>query len=100
MLVQEEFTNETEGYRFEGGPPYEPYTDNIADLFLSYQREFGRCISKIYMDPDAQAIGWVFEKKMKYSDCNEYYLQHTWVTLHNTAPVKTIEYNYKDLGKG
>ena len=39
-------------------------------------------------------IGWVFEKRRKYDDCNETYLAETWVTLHDAPPTKTTQYHY------
>jgi hypothetical protein len=100
MLVSEDYTNETEGYRIGSSGLYEPYTDNIGKLFRSYQREYGRCISKVYIDmPDnkVQPVGWVFEKLAHYEDTHETYLQHVWVTLHDSKPDKHIEYHYHSL---
>ena len=79
---------------------YEPYTDNIGKLFLALQREYGKCNSKIYIDtPDKKtnAIGWVFEKLQKYDDCNEYYLQETWVELHDEQPDVVTTHHYHTL---
>jgi hypothetical protein len=42
-------------------------------------------------------IGWVFEKKVKYQDCNKFYLQETWVELHDSMPDKTVKYHYHSL---
>jgi hypothetical protein len=100
MLIQETWTNKTEGYQCGRSDLYEPFTDNIKRLFRSLMKEYGRCVSKVYVDnPDgfAKAIGWVFEKRMKYDDCNEYFIQHTWVTLHKDKPTKTIQYHYLEL---
>ena len=30
--------------------PYEPYTDNKGRLFRECQKEYGRCVSSVYMD--------------------------------------------------
>jgi len=100
MLVQESYTNESEGYQLGHSDHYEPFTDKIGDLFLAYQRQYGRCISKVYIDKgnESKAIGWVFEHRVKYDDCNQYYIQHTWITLHNSQPIKSIEYDYKFIG--
>jgi len=62
---------------------YEPFTDNLGQLFKFLQKEYGRCVSRVYQDaPDrvADPIGWVFQKRVKYQDCNETYLQEVWVT--------------------
>jgi hypothetical protein len=78
---------------------YEPYTDNIGDLFLSLQREYGRCQSKVYIDTSegVKAIGWVFQKRQKYQDCNDTYLSETWVTLHEEKPTLKTTYRYRFL---
>jgi hypothetical protein len=60
-------------------------------------REYGRCQSTVYIDTEdgAKAIGWVFVKRMPYSDApNESYLQETWVTVHEAPPTRTVEYHY------
>ena len=74
MLVQEEFVNETQGNFIGKNDPYEPFTDNVKKLFRSYQREYGRCTSKAYIDEngESKAIGWVFSKKMKSEDCKNF----------------------------
>jgi hypothetical protein len=62
---------------------YEPFTDNLGELFKSLRKEYGRCVSRVYQDtPDGTAdpVGWVFQKRVKYWDANETYLQETWVT--------------------
>lgn len=106
MLVQEEYVeiknhnaDDEKRYRIGDSGLYEPYTDNIKRLFLDYMREFGRCVSKVYIDTSegVKAIGWVFQKRVKYTDCNDTYLQETWVTLHQENPTKTIEYHYQYL---
>ena len=99
MLIQEEYFERRDNKRYglEDSGLYEPYTDNRKRLFLSLSREYGRCVSKVYVDnPDGSAkpIGWVFEKRMKYEDCNETYICETWVTLHSDKPTRTIEYHY------
>lgn len=93
MYIQERYVDKTDGYMFGESDIYEPYTDNVEELFRSLQRDFGRCSGKVYIG-EAQQIGWVFEKRMKYEDCNEYYLQEVWVTLHDDLPSHTTKYYY------
>lgn len=62
---------------------HEPFTDDTGKLFRSLQGEYGKCISKMYHDDYTGSIGWVFEKKVKYTDCNEYYLLEAWITLYD-----------------
>ena len=97
LLIQETIINETKGWCVYEGDPYEPFTDDTGVLFRSLQREYGRCRGHVYIDPDARKIGWVFEKLVSYTDCNEKYLQSTWVTLLDAPPVKTIKYNHHYL---
>lgn len=103
MLMQAEYVevrnDDTEAYLGESGL-YEPYTDNIKRLFKSLQSEYGRCVGKVYidlLDGGARSIGWIFEKRLKYSDSNETYLQQVWVTLHDDEPERTVKYNYHFL---
>ena len=100
LLMSESYIDVTRGLRCGDTEPYEPFTDNIKRLFLSCQREFGRCVSKVYVDQadkEAMAIGWVFQKRVKYSDCNETYLQETWITLHDSKPIRTVTHHYHAL---
>lgn len=89
LHIQETFVNETAGYRFGETEPYEPFTDDLGKLFRNLQAEYGRCTGKVYTDSKdgVKAIGWVFEKRMKYEDARtnkpeDYYLCSVWVTLH------------------
>ena len=114
VLIQETIINRTKGWRVYDGEPYEPHTDNIGCLFLNYQREYGRCISKMYVDvselaPDGayrflgktKHIGWVFEKLVKYTDCDEKYLQETWVSfVELQEPARPAKYRGVDISGG
>jgi hypothetical protein len=99
MWIQETFINETKGYVCGEPDKYEAFTDDVGRLFRALQREHGRCISKIYRDTDngAQAVGWVFEKRMKYSDARgndlerDYYIQNVWVGLFEQPDKVTRE---------
>ena len=99
MLVKEVWTNGTEGYRIGDSGYYEPWTTDTGQLFKAYQKEFGRCTSKVYVDKEngAQPIVWEFEKLVSYTDTGEPYLQLTWVVLHNTEPIKHYSYDYHYL---
>lgn len=101
MLISEQHINVTQDCLCGESGLYEPCNaDDIGKLFKTLQEEFGRCVSKIYIDEgdegDARAIGWVFQKKQKYSDVDEEYVHEVWVTLHEKEPtvVKTYHYNY------
>jgi hypothetical protein len=80
-----EVNEEGDSIQFGDSGWYEPCTGDKGKLFLSLQRDFGRCISKMYRDfrdkNFSVVCGWVFEKRMKYTDCSETYLQHTWIEV-------------------
>lgn len=99
LFVQETFENKSEGYLMNEGEVYESFTDNLKDLFRSMQDEYGRCISTCFIDirGKSKKIGWVFEKKMRYEDTGEHYIQHTWINIHEKEPeTETVVY-YKYL---
>ena len=86
MLIKETFMNETRGYQFGDSGWYEAYTDHKGKLFRSLRQEYGRCTSRIYRDVPmgdgtfhTVPVGWHFQKKVQYQDCNETYLRGVWV---------------------
>jgi hypothetical protein len=95
LWVQETYVDETKGYRFGESEVYETWTNDTGVLFREMQREYGRCVSRVYHDTDhgVEAIGWVFEKTMPYEDARDpkrdTYVRSVWVTLH--APVTVVE---------
>jgi len=95
MLIEESYINRTENCRCGESGKYRPFTDNTGELYKSLVKEYGRCIGKIYIDTaeGVKSVGWVFQKKCKYDDCNKYYLQEVWVTLYKKED--TIIKNYK-----
>lgn len=100
MLINEIYVNATDHYTLGGSGLYKPFTDKTGELYKALQREYGRCLSKVYIDnPDGKikAIGWVFVKRAKYEDCNKTYLQETWVELHDDTPTTKTTYHYHEL---
>lgn len=97
IWVQEEYVTVEGDKRYGSGSddPQESRFDNKGDLFRFCLREFGRCVSKVYVgEKNPRAIGWVFEKRVKYTDSDKTYLQEAWITLHTAPPVRSIKYNY------
>lgn len=101
MLISESFVNATKGYHLgEESEPYEAFTDDVGKLFRSLMREYGRCVSSVYVDTKngkSKRIGWVFQKRMKYEDCDETFIREVWVTLHDAPPERTIRHQYHEL---
>jgi len=89
MFVEEIHINATEGYWLGDPTTYEAWTEDVGKLFRRLQREYGRCVSKVYIDvayphigcKKAHQVGWVFQKRRQYSDIEDTYLHEVWVTL-------------------
>jgi hypothetical protein len=94
MLISVTYINETKGYILDEDPPHEPFTQDRKRLFRFAQKEWGRCVSKVYVDgADGKAIpcGWVFQRREKYDDARDnrpesFYVREVWVNFHS-APV-------------
>ena len=100
LWISETYISVTENVIYGEVEPYETFTDNIGRLFRKLQRDHGRCRGSIRIDTKdgvSKRVGWVFQKRMKYTDVNETYLAETWVTLHEKPPTKTVEYHYREL---
>jgi hypothetical protein len=84
IQVDEVYVNATRDTIFGESGKYEPFTDNIKKLFRAYQQEFGRCISRVYIDTKTgtKPIGWVFQKRQQYTDSKDTYIREVWVTIH------------------
>jgi hypothetical protein len=74
-MMREDFTNETKGHFISDDTLwYEPFTDNRKRLFRSCQRDYGRCVSSIYVDTPTgpKACGWYFERREEYTDARRF----------------------------
>ena len=95
MLISESFVDATEGCRYGETDPYEPYWHDdtpLSKIFRILQREWGKCVSKVYIDrTDGEVwhIGYVFQRKMRYEDTGEPYIREVWVTFHESEPTTT-----------
>lgn len=88
MLIRETYLNKDRDMIFGETGWYEPYTIDKGKLFRSLQKEYGRCVSKVYLDElqvngmmVAIPHGWVFQKKDKYEDTGERYMREVWVSV-------------------
>lgn len=93
LFIQESYVNASEGYRIGDSEVYETWTDNPGDLFRSLRREYGKA-QNMYRDTDdgVKRCGWVFTKRVQYTDSKDTYLQEVWVTLHEKEPKRTTTY--------
>jgi len=97
LMINECWIDKTNNAGLGESNVYETFTDSKAILFKALQKDNGRCTGKVFiekLDGSVVSIGWVFEKQVKYEDCNEYFTRETWVTLHNKKPKTTIEHFY------
>lgn len=90
LMMQESFTNETKGHVIGESDWYEPFTNDRGRLFRDCQKDYGRCVSKVYVDmPDGtvKTTGWYFERREAYEDSGRYgrpvnhYTRGVWVQL-------------------
>lgn len=92
IWAEEEYVNETEGYSFGNSGVFETFADTPGELFRSLQREYGKCISKMYRDvgDKVKTCGWVFQSRQKYEDSRrnptKTYIREVWVTLYERKP--------------
>jgi hypothetical protein len=99
LYVEEAYINKTEGYRFGDSDVQLSRFETPGDVFRFAQKEYGRCISKVYLDvlDEPKAIGWVFLSKARYEDTDEPYLREVWITLHDALPTLTREAYYHEV---
>ncbi len=93
LYVEENWINASEGHRNGDSEIYETFTDNRGELYRAMRREYGRCVSKVYIN-DGQPVGWVFQKRQQYDDSPETFLLETWVTVYSEPPTETIDHHY------
>ena len=92
ILVSESYLNATLNHSIGDTGVYESDFDSVGEAYRECRRAYGRCTGHVYIDvPDGKAlpIGWVFVKRTKYEDVDDYYLQETWITLHE-APIERV----------
>jgi len=96
LYIQERFFNKTKGCHYGSDGVQETFTSDKEVLFKSLQKEHGRCVSKVCVDTPkkVKVIGWVFQKKRKYPDCDREYLCEVWVTIHSQPPTIKRVYHY------
>ena len=92
LWILESYTLERENgesYRTGESSWYETFTNERGKLFSYLQKEFGRCTGKVYINEGTQ-VGWVFEKKTKFDDTNEFFNAATWIEVAIAEPEHKI----------
>lgn len=81
------FINKSENYIFGDDimDISETEIETLADLYKYCSKEYGKCVSKMYVDriKDAIHIGYVFEKAVEYEDTKEKYIRETWASIEH-----------------
>ena len=95
ILIEEEHVqvlDDERRYGMGSSGVYESFADTPGELYRALQKEYGRCTSYVYVgDENPIKIGWVFQRREKYTDCDDTYTHEVWVTLHEKEPIKTVE---------
>ncbi len=98
LYIRESYVNATKGYIIGDTEVYESCHDSVGEVYRGSMKLYGRCTSKMYIDTKkgVEHVGWVFVKRMKYEDCDETYLQETWVSVHDKPDTvaRTSYYKY------
>lgn len=100
--------NETErSYGLGDSGCYETFTADRGELYKSFlsgrfqdDERYGRP-SKMLIDVadgPPQQVGWTFTKKVKYTDCEKFYMRTVWVEVFTEKPTvevkETAEYAF------
>lgn len=66
-----------------------------SSIYLHMKQEYGKCTSRIYIDKSVP-MGWSFQKRVKYWDSNDTFLQTAWITLVRVVPRQIIACTLKE----
>lgn len=87
--IKEVYINQTKGYQIDSTslPIKDSTITTLKELYKYGLERYGKCKSKVYNDSPAdnyyQQIGYVFEKRQKYEDTKESYIQEIWLTIEH-----------------
>jgi hypothetical protein len=84
------------------GEIYDTGLDDMGALYRSLRAEYGRCTGHVYIDTaeeEARKVGWVFEKRERYQDTGDTYLQTTWVHVFTAMPTVTRVFHHAKVGR-
>jgi len=95
LAVTTDVINADRGYRVWSSDEPDMVEDgeSIGYIYKCYAREYGRPMSKVYVttaDNRDIPIGWVFQKRERYQDTGESYLQETWVSVYDADEVGDV----------
>jgi hypothetical protein len=103
IIISVLYTNASENHCIGEEEAHETRFTTISELYKFCIHEFGACKSKIFVDTKdpnkSKHVGWYFERKEKYEDCNDKYLRGVWVTVHDKLPETVTTEFLSDLSK-
>jgi hypothetical protein len=104
--VRETLLDRTGNYIFSDGDWWQTGDNTLGTIFKAFQREYGRCTGKMYIDRPKRfdgpstplQIGWIFESKQRFEDARsyrpeDYYIREAWVEVSTTEPEKVVQVN-------
>lgn len=96
LHINEAWVDATRNLRIGESDVFESCYSTPSEVYRGAMREHGRCIGKVYVDRGGSVlhVGWVFQKRVKYDDCDETFLRETWVTIHSAQDTVTRHVNY------
>ena len=68
--------------------------NTTSEVYHVALKEYGRCVSKIYIDNkdgSTRHVGWVFKKKCRYGDANESYINESYIQETRITPLKSYK---------
>lgn len=92
IFAQETYVDATRNAGCGESDVHETFADRPGELFRFMRREYGRCTGRVYVDlpgRPAVPVGWIFQARVRYEDCDETYLREVWVTLHERPDTVT-----------
>lgn len=79
LHIKETYVNRTEGNIVHVTELFKTIHTEVGELYKSLRQDYGK-VQKSYVG-EGEQIGWVFTKKVPYSDSKETYLQEVWVEV-------------------
>lgn len=108
-ILESHVQEDNDGKRYVMGENVIDVADTVFDedhspgnIYRWCLREYGRCTGKVYIDTVEHGtvhVGWVFQKREKYEDCNETFLHETWISLLDKDEV-VRDRQYHHIGRG
>lgn len=105
LYVNETFINATKGWVIGVNEEVETSAESTGELFRSMRDEYGKCVSKLYIDTadgHPRQIGWVFESRQRYTDAHRgdresSYIREVCVEVLDSKDTVTRKRHYHDF---